>query len=184
MSIRQSRMIALINAAIDYQQALRKATRAITAEINAVRHKTKTIEEVTQDLSMYCNEAFLLEDMVGSQNVISQEHYHFKKNQKRNEWMRNYQENHRIKPRQRNIYEPPHATEQLSPLSHLTPAFPIDRQNRQGDIPPPFLGNTLSEDKMRQLDEEVDKKIEQWSINDDEEVDPNFAKTEVVEHKE
>lgn len=180
MSIRQSRMIALINAAIDYQQALRKVMRAINTEVNAVRHKDRTVEEMAENLSMYGNEAILLEDITSSQNVISQEHHHFKKYQKRNEWMRDYQERNRTKPRQRNIYEPPYATEQLSPLAHLTPAFPVNKQDRE----PIFLGNTIDEEKRRKLDEEINKKIEQWSPENDEEVDPNFTKTDVVEHKE
>lgn len=134
MAILQSRMIALINAALDYQRAFRQVERMIQSELTNIQQGRQTPGEAFYNLAHMVNESRMLQDMAGSQHSISSEHYHFEKNRKRNEERRRYQENKRGQTT-RQFYEPQHAVKQGQDLTPLTIPFRAEGQNKRGDIP-------------------------------------------------
>lgn len=85
MPITQSRMIALIHAARDYQQALRAATKHITGAIIAARRSPATALDELETLGFLIQETGLLKQPLTSHSTIEREDSHFTKSRRGND---------------------------------------------------------------------------------------------------
>lgn len=135
MPILQSRMIALIEAALDYQHAYQELSHLIHAAYINVEQGRADAANALQSLALMANDHNLLENAGKSQAAINQEHYHFKRNLNRNVKEREYQEKRRGTPRVREHFEPHYASEQFGSLAQRSIPFRAPNQNKRGDIP-------------------------------------------------
>lgn len=166
MAILQSRMIALINAALDYRNALNQLTKMIHKEAINIQAGTQTPAGAFQTLAIMANKDILLEDASLSESTIMAEHYHFHKNQRKNEWNREYQAQQALKQgrsKQKTHYEPIYATEELSQIARRSTPFPIEGQDRiQANIQKPHSTDPdqtgVSADTKREIEREIENK--------------------------
>lgn len=85
MPITQSRMIALIQAAQDYQRALDQVTEMIEMQRQLVEEGQRTHQQACEILFLSAHAKFLLSQPVESALTILAEARHFKLNQRRND---------------------------------------------------------------------------------------------------
>jgi len=94
MPITQARVIAIINAGLDYQQALDKAIAKVSTEVRRVLAKQISAQEAISEISVFCERQWLLLDEASSFATLSMERSHFKSHMKKNEsaakWQREY----------------------------------------------------------------------------------------------
>lgn len=135
MPILQSRVIALIEAALDYQHAYSELSRLVHNAYADVEQGRTDPKSAIQSLALMANDHNLLENAGKSQAAINQEHYHFKRNLTRNIKEREYQEKKRGTPREREHFQPHYAKEEFSPLAERSIAFRGPDQGKRGNIP-------------------------------------------------
>lgn len=135
MAILQSRMIALINAAADYQTGLRQIIKTIQYNTQRFQQGKIPADEALLDTALKANELNLLEDAVRSQSTISGEHYRYNMNKKRNEWNRQYQERRRGGVTVKHHVEPDYATAEFNTTVQRITPFRAEGQNQGGFTP-------------------------------------------------
>lgn len=116
MPIIQTRVIALIDAALDYQQALRQVLSAIREHKMSILYGRETVEDAFAFIERYVEE-HLLQDPLHTPQTISIEHYHFQKNKHRNEKAAQRELEKRGGVRVKTQYEPAYATDQLHQIA-------------------------------------------------------------------
>ena len=78
MPITQSRMIALINAASDFEEALFQSCRLVRTERQLFKTGNKSAEEALEIIAATLDEKFMLSDPMNSAKVLGIERAHFK----------------------------------------------------------------------------------------------------------
>lgn len=92
MTISQQRMIALINAALDYKGALEDIQALANAEFSQARYGAKSWQAAADAVALYLARDMMLNHPTRSAEIISVEAAHFKRFKRRNDrnadWMR------------------------------------------------------------------------------------------------
>lgn len=131
MAIIQARVIALINAGLDYQQALIQAVDNIKSAVQSVKSGLNTAESALQEIELINTPESLLHDPAGSPATLTIEHYHFARNARKNINERNKASAKRRSPYPYQLHTNPFATERLAqPIPFRQP-----QQNRKGAFP-------------------------------------------------
>lgn len=89
MAILQTRMIALINAATDYQQAFNTLCQFIHQQAQAIQDGLSTPEQAWLSIEPQASPRILLQRPTESASALAVEHYHFTKNARRNAYIAN-----------------------------------------------------------------------------------------------
>lgn len=85
MAILQSRMIALINSALDYQQAFTTLCDSVKREADNVATGSTTPHQALLNLEAIASARILLQRPSESGPALAVEHYHFSRNARRNQ---------------------------------------------------------------------------------------------------
>lgn len=97
MAITQQRMVELIRAGQDYQQALEKLMRLVALDIKDVRNGKKTPLEAIDSISLYDQLFLLLSDPLKSATTLKLEAEYFRRNFNRNKAAAIWQANSRAR---------------------------------------------------------------------------------------
>lgn len=174
MPISQDRMIALTNAALDYQQALHSVIDYVNDQTLKINSGLITAESAMMAIStLAANEAGLLNDMAASQTTLALESRHWLKAAKRNVRERNRQQ------RKRDLQGKPKGIFDTAPksLSHTAMRRDDSILQRSGNVRPrndyqqrtlqqPIklqalieAGSGLSPDVIARLEQEADEAL-------------------------
>lgn len=95
MAITQQRVIAILNAAIDYRQAFLKLTMRIDHEFNNHRHNPAELAQAFETIYLSTSASRLLEDITTTEITIKEEFKHFTRHSRRNAKIAEQQKNKR-----------------------------------------------------------------------------------------
>lgn len=157
MPIAQSRMIALINAALDYKRAAEQMSRQIITALQNYQEGLGKPEQFLEQLGAIATLDAIMDDRANSQTTISIEYYHFKRYAKRNSKWAQKQANRRAKegtiPRARTPNEGYSLTENAK---NLPPSVMLSRPKMKG----------LDSESQRKVLEEANRLVESGELDE------------------
>lgn len=138
MPITQSRMISLINAALDYQQAFSRAKECIAREHSYATSGVISPEGALHNIESFVQEIGMLSHPVESPLIIASERRHFRANAAKNRASRKWQEKHR-----RELGLPPAKSIEETSNPYNEPFLPPDTAPQSITSPAPLLSGSI-----------------------------------------
>jgi hypothetical protein len=152
-------MIALINAARNYQHAYEQLASSIRRENANIIAGRQDASFAMNNLQVMIESGQFLQEAGRSEAAIAAEHYHFQKSRSKNEYNRKYQDERRIGTRRYKVYEPQYATDELQGLAERPSKQPQLREWQPKPLSPErqWEIDKMLKQRTKELEEEEGK---------------------------